>query len=371
MVIAVGAVVLRAHDQASTPPASTPNPTIVQPAPNGIATESVSAGNSDPALVSRSEGWVCDQPLRHTTDGGRTWQAIPVPLPAGYGFNCEFLAGGRAWLGTGGDLLNEPPTVVRIVAGQQPQISRVQLPGSTPQETLASLTFTNDDRGWALTSLQLDKSHHYRNRNDLYATTDGGRHWHLLAADAPIAGGLEFTSATRGWAADGSVLRRTNDGGRTWTRVSVTLPPTISDSPTLESVFVFGSRIVVDGVRPEAKTPIKGTDVSVATVGDLFVDVSDDNGQTWSSRIINTRPPVVVFPLGFPPNFVAVDASHWRFYGYGVYVTNDAGVSWMNSGNALAVIGGGSQGGMSFITSELGWVTSCRTAAGTPGALPN
>jgi hypothetical protein len=363
VVIAVVAVVVRSHDRASAPPVSTPHPTV--PAPTGIATESISAFDRQPALVSPSEGWVCDQPLRHTTDSGRTWQSIAL---ADYPVICEFLPGGRAWVGTNGDLINRPPTVVRIVAGQQPHVTPVELPGATPQETLASLTFTNDDRGWALTSLQLDQAHHYRNRNDLYATVDGGLHWHIIATDAPIAGGLEFTSATRGWAVDAGQLQRTDNGGRTWTSVAVTLPPTISDAPTLKSVFVFGDRIVVEGVRPDAKSPIKGTNISVATVGDVFDGVSNDNGRTWSSRIINALPSVL---LGVLPTFVAVDASHWRLFGYPVYVTNDAGHSWQNSGNALFnATGTGSLGGMSFITPELGWVTMCKYAPATPGALP-
>jgi photosystem II stability/assembly factor-like uncharacterized protein len=367
--ITIAAIALGASNQSVAPPATTPKPTVVQPAPTNVATESVSAGGSQPALVSPSEGWICDQPLRHTVDGGKTWRSIPVPLPIDSGLGCEFLPGGRAWVGTGGNIVDRPPAVLRFVEGPHPSVTQVALPGTTPQETIASLAFTNDDHGWALTSLQLDKSHGYRNRNNLFVTVDGGLHWHLLAVDAPISGGLEFTSATRGWAVDGRVLRRTDDGGRTWSRVSVPLPPTISDAPSLISVFVFGDRIVVEGVRPEAKSPIVGTKFSVATVGDGFIDVSNDNNRTWSLRMITTSPDV--FPLSHPPGLVAVDASHWRLYGYGVFATNDAGASWKNSGNALFnVTGAGSNGGMTFITPKLGWVTTCKTAPATPGTVP-
>ncbi|HEY5012151.1 MAG TPA: hypothetical protein VIK61_05525 [Acidimicrobiia bacterium] len=348
VVITVAVVALSSRNRAAAPPASTPNPSTVRPVPIKLTTPSVSALFSGPALMSQSEGWVCDRTLHHTVDGGRTWQSIPVSIPYhSVQTKCEFLAGGHAWLGTSGGDIHPPPAVYRIVAGAHPTVTRVELPGAAPAATLASLTFAGDDRGWALTTLPIHGSN--RTRNDLYATVDGGVRWHLLRAGVPVEHGLRFVGASRGWAIDGNVLERTNDGGRTWTRVRVSLPPRGSTDPTLFSVTIFGDRLVVAGGRPGAnKQP-----------GESFADVSSDNGRTWSLR---TLPGYTELLEHNPTWFVAVDPAHWRAFGHllDLQVTDNAGLSWQPRYSLLRALNGGGDPGMNFVTPSVGWASICK-----------
>jgi photosystem II stability/assembly factor-like uncharacterized protein len=354
VVVVIGAVAFVTRS-GSTSPTPRQNAPVPSPTASPVRTASVSAGPGDPALVSASEGWICDRILLHTIDGGARWSSIALPLQVDDAPQCEFLDHGRAWVALSGNINDRRPRIIRIVAGAHPAIGSVTLPGTTPQTTFASVTFTADNRGWALTSLPIDDGN--RQRYDLYATADGGLHWNLLLGTAPITGGLTFVSPMHGWAVDGDGVRRTDDGGRDWTRIAVPLPSRLS---SLRSVFVFGHRIVAYGVNP------RHVGLSLATA---FVDVSNDGGRTWSLR---DGPAKLEFVGDAPPRFVAVDPVHWRAYQYGIWLTNDAGASWNQIGNQLfEVLGDGSDGGMSFVTPERGWVTICKTmgsATTTPTA---
>ena len=344
--ITFAAVALRGHDRASTPPASAPKPTVVHPAPaTEVATGSVSAAGSQPALVSASEGWICDTPLDYSRDGGATWRSIAIPIVGTAGRTCTFRAHGRAWVATYD--VTRIPAVIRVVAGTHPHTTRVDFPGSTADAVVVSLAFADNDHGWALTTVNASDPP----RDTLYDTIDGGRHWHLLAAGTPVTGSLKFTSATEGWAVAGSALGHTVDGGRTWNRVAATLPAGSTDRQlVMTSVFVFDDHIVAAGALVFDPRPARA-----------FVDTSNDNGRTWS---VHTFTSAVAQQGGYAiaygrTAFSAVDASHWHIYLGGLWFTDDAGASWHLSPMANP-LNGGSDGGISFLTPRVAWVSLCK-----------
>jgi photosystem II stability/assembly factor-like uncharacterized protein len=175
-------------------------------------------------------GWLggssfCRQALYRTGDGGRTWQRARVPAPAGSQFG---LPAGS------GQVLMEPVTLpsgtlalYRSTDGGT-RWSRVSvLPGAetaatsdcTPPGVPASFPTLQD--GWAAAV----RGGH----TVVYRTTDGGRHWAMLAgswpapfdSESPV---IQGESGARAWLVTGHTesgpeVYATVDGGATWRRI--------------------------------------------------------------------------------------------------------------------------------------------------------
>jgi photosystem II stability/assembly factor-like uncharacterized protein len=124
---------------------------------------------------------------------------------------------------------------------------RDNLPPNTYGQVPMQLNFINSSTGWMTTKVQDPGGEMYL-RGALYQTTDGGKTWHLVnvsfgdhpgmtAADGmPEDGWVSFTSKTVGFTlgqgptqtdllshTDVS-LYRTEDGGKSWTKVSMRFP---------------------------------------------------------------------------------------------------------------------------------------------------
>ena len=106
--VIVAVVALEPRDRSAAPPASipatratNPSPTVttrVAPLPRASVTGPLTAANREPAFLSTTEGWICDTPLRFTSDGGRTWRPISVgTTKIVYNDTCAFVPGGHAW----------------------------------------------------------------------------------------------------------------------------------------------------------------------------------------------------------------------------------------------------------------------------------
>lgn len=88
----------------------------------------------------------------------------------------------------------------------------------------ASISFINQDVGYVM--LQLPSSANF-SLGMLFKTADGGVSWNTLPA-VPVAGQINFTSATDGWLAGGAggdKLYFTSDGGQSWKQDIVPSPP--------------------------------------------------------------------------------------------------------------------------------------------------
>ncbi len=131
-------------------------------------------------FLDRVHGWAvrqnCDfgtAAILRTADGGRTWAAAPVDgttCHAGSGISVDFVDPRNGWM------VNQDPTAPYA---------------------------------------------------HLFRTIDGGRTWRSLG-NLPALGSVEFASTTRGWL-DGNFLEgglwSTLDGGATWQRVRLSVPP--------------------------------------------------------------------------------------------------------------------------------------------------
>jgi photosystem II stability/assembly factor-like uncharacterized protein len=293
-------------------------------------------------FLSTTEGWICDTPLRFTTDGGVTWQPIGVGTTKLLNDPCAFASGGHAWIAIHG-AQHPIPTIVRVTAGPRPEVDPVPLHGAAPNESISSLAFADALHGWAATNAY-DRS--LSALSTVYRTVDGGMHWQRIATNVPVSS-MRFTSPTAGWAVAGRRMERTNDGGRTWRNVPIVPTPELATNliGNLDQIFVFGDRIVVDGFLP------------TGNFGQSFIETSNDDGAHWSLQMISTH---IIQPPGTAPwKFVALDATHWRFgLGSEVVVTDNAGKTWQQRPIHLRTLLL-ELTGISFVTPDIGWAVGC------------
>ena len=336
VVVVVAAVVaFRPGSHSSPSPATTPAPTPTS------TLAPLTAFDSQPGFFSSHDGWLCQSPLEHTTDGGATWHRIGVGTP-GLTENeeaCAFAPGGLAWV----VMPPQPPDldlrVARVVAGPHPTVTQAPLLGAASDASVPSLSFADALHGWALTST----SNGLVPTSTVYATTDGGAHWRQIATNVPVEGHLRFTSPTDGWGLSLTQLEHTTDGGRTWRTVPIAATPVLPDHFTrqLWSVSVFGDRLVVAGLDPNR-----------TGVEDFFVEVSNDGGAHWSVLLV--APTEVAPPFAKPWQFAAVDADHWRYIDGRTFAsTDDAGKTWHVRTNASGVPS------ISFISPDDAWIVRC------------
>jgi photosystem II stability/assembly factor-like uncharacterized protein len=348
--VVAGVVAFGPRSHTGVPPASTPA-TLVAPVRPTSVPGPASAANREPVFLSTTEGWICDTPLRFTTDGGVTWQPIGVgTTKIVYNDPCAFVSGGHAWIALHGAAGHPIPSVVRVVTGPHPEVDPVLLNGAAPSESVWSLAFADALRGWAATIIP---DHTSNPPSNLYRTTDGGIHWQRIASNTALFSSMRFTSATAGWGVAGRRMERTSDGGRTWRIVPIvpTPAPTTSYVGSLDKVFVFGDRIVVDGFLP------------TGNFGRSFIETSNDDGAHWSLQTISTN---IIQPPGTAPwEFVAVDATHWRFgLGSAVVTTDNAGKTWQQRPMHLRTVLL-EMTGISFVTPDIGWAVGCDTTCYT------
>jgi photosystem II stability/assembly factor-like uncharacterized protein len=259
-------------------------------------------------FTSSTEGWVCDSPVRHTADGGQTWQEtayrglVRAPTPRA----CAAAPGGDLWLLIG----STSATLLPIQGGSDLAVT-IGFPRLPAAAVVTQIAFADDVNGWVLARTPGDGPGH----GFLYRTTEGGVRFALVSSDAPV-NGVQFADSNNGWGIGDGQLEHTTDGGATWK--PVTVPP--ESRPLLEGVFVDGSRVVTWG----------GTAVAARGAGDdysPFFDISTDGGRTWSLR----RGPESVVWSGSSRSgfFVPVDAQHWRLaFDSRLWITDDGGNSW-------------------------------------------
>jgi photosystem II stability/assembly factor-like uncharacterized protein len=289
------------------------------------------------AFVSPAEGWLCADPMQHTTDAGATWTNVPVTAQP---LACAAVPGGDAWaLLPSSDPRHQQ--LVHVAAGNGPQtFAFPQLPNSL---VVDELHFVDARNGFAFAH-ELARGP----ERALLETRDGGQTWDVVST--AVFGALRFASATSGWAAqvpnETAALLRTADRGRTWSSVPVPWPQTPgSVGVDIRPVTVAGDLIVAQGSNPDGH------------LTHLFFDLSTDGGRTWSMR---SAPPVPfasdrVAPVG------ATDADHWQVGSTDqLWTTADGGGTWTR----IAEFAGISQiTAVDFITPEIGFVAA--TGIGT------
>jgi photosystem II stability/assembly factor-like uncharacterized protein len=160
----------------------------------------------------------------HTSDGGETWKAAPLPVSA------------------------EETT---FIAAAYPE-------------------FLDSQTGWIAVKLQSGSNF---SLGRLFATLDGGQTWEERSL--PLGEPARFVDSSRGWTAGGPAsdrLLHTQDGGRIWVEVLLPLPESIDFETMFVGLPEFEDSLV--GILP---VTLVGGDVP-----SLALFETGDGGETWS-----------------------------------------------------------------------------------------
>jgi photosystem II stability/assembly factor-like uncharacterized protein len=329
----------------SRPTPHRPSPSIgpsVTTQPSAIATKktvSLAAIQRVDSRVGFVSGWT-GLGLAETSDAGATWRRIAIP--ASRITSLRFIDERVGWAGAFVDrdvpqvaCQQAPPTATRPCRGV---ILRTDDGGRTWQETLSIVTdgvqgdpirqlqAVDGERAWAVTLAPSPCPNECP--TELRRTTDGGRTWTTLLQGRIAA--IRFASADRGWLAIASTsgavdVRVTNDGGATWVDgLHTTTGQAVGlDAATTQVAWVMTQ----DGAYCTATTCLKY---------ELFR--TGDGGLTWSS-LGNPRRDAGNCPSGHlvGPTFASTErgwlglnlgAGGVQGVPGGLLSTEDGGVTW-------------------------------------------
>src|SRR5579859_4032672 len=350
--------------QQGTTPVGTRLPTV-QATVTTSGTESATPTPSPGPTPSINALWMSDATtgwarttthlILHTTDGGKSWQNVTPPYPAGNTVQLPpvftSLSGTVAW--------------VAVSEKQQPDgtipnvVFRTSDSGHTWQEAMlprialgvSQVQFVNAQNGWVLAGFGGVAAG--SQAVDLFRSTDGGQTWSIVArapGSLPLGGdksGMGWVSASTGWvtgcvcAAENTVLlSRTQDRGVTWQSQSLPLPALQAAISTQPPVFFSATEGLLPATFNEAGSTI------------LAVYATHDGGAIWSHSTLLTA-------AGSAWDFLTMQQG-WVVgaNGSSVAVTSNGGQSWLliNPGANFRNI---SQ--LDFVSAQEGWAISTAT----------
>jgi len=297
------------------------------------------------------DGWgVTQTQIVRTNDGGITWYDVTPPEIGETGYNVDWfiMDNDHVWLQLA-DFDNYPN------AGFQYRTSDGGLNWdkiATPYSG-AHLSFLDVNNGWALADLGVGAG---SNAVAVFQTTDGGATWtqkftndpnRPVSSDSLPLGGLKYgltpLNMQTAWiygvvyASGSPYVFRTDDGGATWSPVTLPLPEGGENAElSVEHVsFAFDKTVflIMRNTSDAINTPIY---------------VSNDSGDTWSLT------PTLI-PQSGEVSFIS--ASEIVIYNREqFYVTRDAAKTW--SIIPPDVKFGDSFSGMDFVSADTGYVLS-------------
>jgi photosystem II stability/assembly factor-like uncharacterized protein len=299
--------------------------------------------------------WVLDgNGLFTTADAGARWVKItpPVSDPLANILCVTFSGPQHAWA-----IVLHPESAPSIVSLDRTtdgghSWSAVSLPAAVSSLSAGSVSFANSADGFAAFS-------EYQQPHALvFATTDGGAHWHQVTAGAPAVGaGIEFTSASDGWGiTDSGRLYGTTDGGLRWTEAR--LPGlgqwTSEAEPTVSLPVFFGQ----DGVLL-----VRGPGGGLAA-GQAQIDTTDNDGLSWQPHSLPFSANAELYQSAAQMPFAVLGPDAWRYFGSSEFggktyarvtflrATTDGGRTWTTILPDLGVTGIQS---LAFATESDGW----------------
>ncbi len=302
-------------------------------------------------MMNELSGWaVTEAEIVRTNDGGLTWYNVTPPEmeETGYGVDTFVLDVEHAWVQKP-DFENFPNGgfLYRTTDGV------LTLTDFTVQFSRGDINFVDGDSGWVLADLGVGAG---SNAVAVYRTNTGGAVWERMYTNDPndpksgdslplggIKSDLVPLDGDTAWVtgtvyAPGEVyLHRTEDGGHTWTPVTVQLP---------ESAQNFEL-----GIEDEQMKFVSGTHgfFALRMSGESIqsvVYVTADAGNTW------TPMPTVIEGAG--PSAFLSEQEAVLYNGEQFYVTRDAARSW--SMISPDIVFDESFVGMEFVNLLSGWV---------------
>lgn len=345
-------ILVSACSQTTNDAASTPAPYPDTPSPAEIAAPLIES----PALITLDmfnelDGWgVSDTNIVRTNDGGITWYDVTPPEieETGFGVDLFALDTQHAWM-------------------QKPDFSHYPNSGSLYRTTDGGLTwkdsavpfsrgdlfFLDEENGWMLADLGVGAG---SNAVAVFQTTDGGLTWEQTYTNDPnqpnsqdslplsgIKSDMIARDMSTAWVsgviyAPGEVyLFRTDDGGRNWTRVALSLPDGAQNS---ELGIDDGHMKFVSARHGFIALRMSGESTQTA----LYV--TDDSGETW------TLMPTIVNGAG-ETEFLS-DHETILYNGEQFYVTRDAARTWVTV--SPDIVFGETFAWMEFVNTMSGWI---------------
>ncbi len=278
-VVETTATEIQAAAQSALAPENTPLPAVVE-AP---IIESPSIIFID--MMDEVYGWgITETEVVSTNDGGVTWYNVTPPglIDVGYSVFTDFLDKSHAWVQTV-DPNNYPNggSIYRTTDGGLTW-EAFQTPFSA-----GDMEFLDADNGWMMADLGVGAG---SMAIAIFQTTDGGASWNRTytndpsiegAGDSLPLGGikvmmvpLDMNTAWVGgvvYSSGSTYLFRTDDGGKTWSQVTMMLPGKAQSSElTIEQVKFFSPT--------QGFLAIRLTSNSLETI----FYITQDGGQTWN-----------------------------------------------------------------------------------------
>jgi len=216
----------------------------------------------DAALVTPQFGWVltADQVLL-TKDGGATFTAASVPVPAGLARAAYFRDAGQGWVAaTDGATITVARTADGGATWKSSTVEAVEPIGGL------SVGFGGATDGALLAKVQTSPAF---SEAHLFGTADGGATWQEKSA--PVAGQVTVEPGGRLWLAGGVLgneLYTSSDKGTKWTKPSLAL----TGAGTIDGVTAPRDGVVSAKVSD-------GTTTRVARL------TSPDGGATWRESL--------------------------------------------------------------------------------------
>jgi hypothetical protein len=188
------------------------------------------------AMVTGTSGWARTyEGLYWTEDGGKSWRNIsPASAHPGRLQAVDFADPEHGWAAAEEGDEGHPRAALYATAdgGRTWARTPIRLPYRYSQVGYASFAAVGAHLVYALVRKSGDTS---QSSGYMYASRDGGRHWHRLPQVPPHAGEIVFTDAHDGWLAEegpAPALYRTRDGGRSWQEVRLPRPPGLAEART-------------------------------------------------------------------------------------------------------------------------------------------
>jgi len=195
----------------STSPASSPQ-AADSPVPASLWLGTIQRLDSRTGLVAAWNG--TGPALARTSDGGLTWQAIPVPDMRIT--SLRFIDSKIGWIA---GFSADKQLVLRTQDGGATWQQALVVPNAPGADPLLQIQAVDGQLAWVLVQPCVSAGQ-YTCPSELRRTSDGGRSWTTLARGNIVA--VRFADATRGWIAEhnsymGADIKVTSDGGSTWT----------------------------------------------------------------------------------------------------------------------------------------------------------